>query len=327
MKKIYKICLVLFGALLLWGCGSATGNGEYQKSESPISTEREEETDKDGIKAPVIEETDWSEYFDGLNGAGVIYDPAEDCYQIYNREQADTRRSPCSTFKIISSLSGLENHVIDPENSVRKWSGEEYWNPDWNQDIDFREAFRTSCIWYFREVIDEIGPDAMQKELDSLHYGNCDISDWEGRLNTNNSNRSLTGFWLESSLKISPKEQTEVMERIFGEDSKYSNETLKILEEVMLTEEQSEDGLTVYGKTGMGKAEGITVDSWFTGFADVQDKRVYFCIWLGETKGADVSSAKAKEIALKLLADQYTKQETRKELLSMAYGCGREFFS
>ena len=52
----------------------------------------------------------------------------------------------------------------------------------------------------------------MQVELDRLQYGNSDISDWEGRLNTNNNNRSLTGFWIESSLLISPKEQTEVME-------------------------------------------------------------------------------------------------------------------
>ena len=58
--------------------------------------------------------------------------------------------------------------------------------------------------------------------MDRLEYGNCDISDWEGRLNTNNNNRALTGFWIESSLAISPKEQTEVMERIFGETSAYS---------------------------------------------------------------------------------------------------------
>ena len=197
--------------------------------------------------------------------------------------------------------------MIDPEHSVRKWNGEEFWNPDWNQDIDFSEAFRTSCVWYFREVIDEIGPDTMQKELDSLRYGNCDISDWEGCLNTNNSNRSLTGFWLESSLKISPKEQTEVLERIFGEQSKYPQEIQKMLEQVMLTEEKDEGELIVYGKTGMGMTKGVAVDSWFTGFADIQDKRVYFCIWLGETKDADVSSSKAKEIALELLTDQYTK--------------------
>ena len=74
----------------------------------------------------------------------------------------------------------------------------------------------------------------MQKELDKLQYGNCDISDWEGRLNTNNSNRALTGFWIESSLMISPKEQVEVMEHIFGKESNYSEETQNTLKQVML---------------------------------------------------------------------------------------------
>ena len=124
-----------------------------------------------------------------------------------------------------SSLIALENGIILPEDSTRTWSGERFWNEDWNKDIDFREAFRTSCVWYFRQVIDNIGKDRMQKELEKLQYGNCDISDWEGSLNTNNNNRALTGFWIESSLRISPKEQTEVMERIFGGNSDYSEET------------------------------------------------------------------------------------------------------
>lgn len=73
---------------------------------------------------PIITEVDWSNYFDGINGAAVIYDPIENCYQIYNRELALTQRSPCSTFKIISSLAALENGVIEPDNSTRTWSGD-----------------------------------------------------------------------------------------------------------------------------------------------------------------------------------------------------------
>ena len=170
---------------------------------------------------PQTMDEDWSSYFGGLTGAAVIYDRAENRYAVYNGELAGTRRSPCSTFKIISSLIGLEQGIILPDDSVRTWSGEMFWNEDWNRDIGFEDAFRTSCVWYFREVIDEIGRETMQKELEKLAYGNCDISDWKGEQNTNNSNRALTGFWIESSLKISPKEQTEVMERIFGENSTY----------------------------------------------------------------------------------------------------------
>ncbi len=250
---------------------------------------------------PQITEANWETYFDGLNGAAVIYSPSENHYQIYNQEMALTERSPCSTFKIISSLIGLERDVINLEDSTRKWSGEWFWNSEWNKDIDFPQAFRTSCVWYYRQVIDEIGKEAMQQELDRLHYGNADISDWEGRLNTNNQNPALTGFWIESSLKISPQEQTEVMERIFGEASVYSAESRRRLKQVMFVPELSDSQISIYGKTGMGKAHGVTVDAWFTGFADVYGERRYFCVYLGETEGKEVTSTRAKEIAGEIL--------------------------
>lgn len=256
------------------------------------------------VTEAIIIKADWSDYFDGLNGTAVLYNPNENTYQIYQEELANTRRSPCSTLKIISSLIGLEQEIIIPDASTKKWSGEWFWNDDWNQDIDFAEAFRVSCVWYFREVIDEIGQDTIQTELERLRYGNCDCSDWEGRQNTNNNNRALTGFWIESSLKISSKEQTEVMERIFGSQSAYSQKTQEQLKQVMRSTPQEDASFAVYGKTGMGKANGVTVDAWFTGFADLARERIYFCVYLGETKEQEVTSAKAKEIALRLLADQ-----------------------
>ena len=187
------------------------------------------------------------------------------------------------------------------DSSTRAWSGEVFWNEDWNRDVDFREAFRTSCVWYFRQVIDDIGKERMQEELEKLRYGNCDISDWEGRLNTNNSNRALTGFWIESSLKISPKEQTEVMERIFGSGSDISEEIQNELKQVMLVPEQGESGVSIYGKTGMGKEKGAVVDAWFTGFAEREEGPVYFCVRLGRNDGRNVSSTQAKEIAVQLV--------------------------
>lgn len=293
---------------------------------------------------PAILLRDCSSYFGDLNGAAVLYDPEENTCQVYNEELADTRRSPCSTFKIISSLTALESGVLDPEDSVRPWSGETFWNSDWNRDIGFSDAFRTSCVWYFRALIDDIGPERMQEELDRLQYGNCDISDWEGRQNTNNNNRALTGFWIESSLKISPMEQVQVLERIFGSRSEYSPETVETLKQVMFLEGLSakentlagdtaveentlaenttveenapaantaageKPELRIYGKTGMGKANGVTVDAWFTGFADCAGQRMYFCVYLGETPNADVSSTKAREIAVDILSDEWQRQ-------------------
>lgn len=257
------------------------------------------------VTEPEIAEADWSEYFSGLNGTAVVYDVSDNRYMMYNSDLALTGRSPCSTFKIISSLIALENGILEPEDSTRTWSGEGFWNEDWNKDIDFAEAFRTSCVWYYRQVIDDIGKDMMQRELEKLQYGNCDISDWEGRLNTNNNNRALTGFWIESSLLISPKEQVEVMERIFGDNSAYSEETQNALKQVMLVSEQEQTDISIYGKTGMGVVEGIVADAWFTGFAEGAEGKIYFCVRLGRTDDMEVSSPKAREIAIQIVSDYY----------------------
>lgn len=329
MRKLhlyYKIfiCVLIMSLFTLMGCSKEntpladTQQEEAGPEKDPIQAEEESEAESEKgpektaeREAPenpleptaITAEMDWSNYFDGINGSAVIYDPAENCYQIYNRKSALTRRSPCSTFKIISSLIALEYGIIVPDNSTRTWSGEIFWNEDWNQDIDFSNAFHASCVWYFREVVDAIGKDTMQAELDRLSYGNCDISDWEGELNTNNNNPALTGFWIESSLLISPKEQTEVLERIFGEHSDYSEETQNQLMQVMLLPDQMDTDISIYGKTGMGKAHGIVVDAWYAGFAEAADKRIYFCVHLDETDGQNVSSLKAREIAVEIVSD------------------------
>lgn len=298
------ICLLCVLACMITGCTNRSAEEKITEA-----AEAGEENSVDTIESepetaePEIAEADWSGHFNGRNGTAVVYDAASRKYTIYNPDLAVTRSSPCSTFKIISSLIALENGIIDPDNSTRTWGGEIFWNEDWNQDIDFQEAFRTSCVWYYKQVIDDIGKDLMQKELDRLQYGNCDISDWEGRLNTNNDNRALTGFWIESSLKISPKEQVEVMERIFGKDSAYSEQAQSELKQVMLVPEIDSTDISIYGKTGMGKANGIVVDAWFTGFAESTTGEIYFCVRLGSTDGMDVSSSLAKEIAIQIVSD------------------------
>lgn len=156
--------VLLLSLCMLCGCSSEKGVGvENKTSEKQQETEKnaavEIVTDETDIMEATITEVDWEKYFDGINGSAVIY-----------------------------SLIALENKVIVPDDSTREWSGEVFWNEDWNRNINFEDAFRTSCVWYYREIINEIGKDVMQEELNRLHYGNCDISDWEGYLNTNNNN-------------------------------------------------------------------------------------------------------------------------------------------
>lgn len=292
MKKTIVPLIFIPLLLLLVSCGAAP-----QKEETTPPPPQE-------IRQDEINEVDYSSYFNGLNGSAVFFTPADHRYDIYNASDANDLRSPCSTFKIISSLLALENGVIDEANSVRPWSGEIFWNKDWNRDMDFPSAFKTSCVWYFRQVIDDLDQSLVQEGLRQLDYGNQDISDWSGSLNPNNSNPALIGFWIESSLKISPKQQTEVMSRIFEPGSDYSSETLQQLKAVMVADQNSCTN-PIYGKTGSGKQNNQWVDAWFVGFIERNSGNTYFAVHLANTKGAEISSPKARDIALQIAADFY----------------------
>ena len=104
--------MLLLAANMLCGCSSEKETefieespkaSEEASEETPIPDADAEDAEEDIIEA-VITEVNWESYFDGINGSAVIYNPSDNSYQIYNQETALSQRSPCSTFKIISSL-------------------------------------------------------------------------------------------------------------------------------------------------------------------------------------------------------------------------------
>lgn len=102
-----------------------------------------------GHSAVIIKE-DYSRYFDGINGCAVFYNSRANTFHIYQEEMASVRVSPCSTFKVISTLIGLEEGLVDSEESRMGYDGTIYENTTWNQDLNLKEAFQKSCVWYYR---------------------------------------------------------------------------------------------------------------------------------------------------------------------------------
>lgn len=239
----------------------------------------------------VQENVDYSEAFGGLNGCAVVFDPQDQVCRFYNKTLCETAVSPCSTFKIVSALMGLKYHVLENENSTMGYDGTQYGNAAWNQDLSLKDAFQSSCVWYFRKVIDQVGQERVKEELTALDYGNCNISEWAG--SGINPGEELNGFWLASSLKISPYGQVRVLSDIFEGRTGFSPEHVKIVKNIM-----SADGGGIYGKTGTG-TKG---QAWFVGFSESEEKRTYFAVYLEDTDNREqVSSKKAKEIALKII--------------------------
>ncbi len=254
----------------------------------------EQEETQQGISEKTI---DLSGAFQEINGCAVIYSPVQEEYSFFNEDMCRQEVSSYSTFKIISALLGLQKGVIVDESSTMGYDGMDYGNAEWNGDLTLEEAFQNSCIWYFREVIDLVGRNKMQEELKNLQYGNCDISEWNG--SNINPLEKLNGFWLDSSLKISPLEQVEVLSRIFEGHSDYDSRNIEILKRIMLVDEN--DSQKIYGKTGSGNGE-----AWFVGFSESSEERRYIAIYLNDSEHRDqVSGNKAKEIALDILQDGF----------------------
>ena len=48
------------------------------------------------------------------------------------------------------------------------YSGLAYPVAAWNQNLTLEQAFQSSCVWYFRQVIDQVGRQAVAEQLAAL---------------------------------------------------------------------------------------------------------------------------------------------------------------
>lgn len=280
------------------GCGvKADENSQLSRAEQTGETDQSKKVQIADVKSeetqPTTVSADYSEEFEYVKGCAVLLDPGNNIYTFYNEDKCRTRVSPDSTFKIISALIGIHNRVVTSEDSKMGYSGVSYPVDAWNADLRLEDAFQSSCIWYFRKILDEVGKDTVQEELNKLSYGNCDISQWNG--SGVNPLPELNGFWIESSLQISPLEQTEILRSIIEGHSIYTGSEIEILKNIMLLET---DGSTkIYGKTGTG-TDGT---AWFVGFAEKEKSDIYFAVYLDDASSDVINGNKAQEIAFNVL--------------------------
>ena len=304
MKKVKGIVIVLLSVMIV-GCSNT--NSEWQEDNS-IAREQQTAEGNQNIQGTEIAKeneisvvtdniVDYSDYFQGISGCAVMYDESSDTYSLYGKERCEKEVSPLSTFKIVSALAGLENNVLENQTSTMEYSGVKYPIDTWNSNLTLKEAFETSCVWYFRQVVDMVGEENIHAMLKEIQYGNCDISEWNG--SETNSLPELNGFWLESSLEISPKQQVVTLNYFFGSENNFSTDNLEELKNIMHIAEL--DNGSLYGKTGSG-TDG---KAWFVGFIEKSDNKIYFAIYLDDMQNREVVSGnKAKEIAISILSNE-----------------------
>ena len=213
---------------------------------------------------------DLSRFFEGINGAIVVYDMKNDRYVRYNERRCRERFSPKSTFKIPNSLIGLEAGVIRDAEFVIPWNRGKYppqdnWNQEpfvhWGRDQTLRSAIKYSVLWYYRELALRVGSHQMKKYVTAFDYGNEDVS---GRVDN---------FWLNNVLKISADEQVEFLKAFYTGRLPVSKRSTEIVKDILVLEKTPTYRLSA--KTGGGPIdEGIYI-GWFVGYLE-SNGSVYF---------------------------------------------------
>lgn len=206
-------------------------------------------------------ETDFSKYFkeQNVDGSFLMYDMNKKEYTAYNLERTEQQFIPASTFKIFNSLTALETGIIPDENFVIEWDSVERNNPQWNHDQNMISAFRNSTVWFYQEIARRIGEDRMKHYIDTVGYGNRDISG------------GIDRFWLDGGLRISQKEQVEFLKKLYNSNLPFSVRTMDIVKSIMLQEDTL--GYKLRIKTGWGNMEGKEI-GWLVGWFEV-NKNVY----------------------------------------------------
>ena len=236
----------------------------------------------------IVEYKEFQEDFQTYEtGTFIVFDEAQNQYLVFNKKQSKKRVSPDSTFKIVSSLAGLEAGVLDPkdENTFMQWDGSPQPYALWRKDQTLSSATYGSVGWYFKKVVSQIGTKRMQDFINKINYGNRDISG------------GLTTFWLQSSLEISAREQVDLLYKAYSNQLKIKPEHLEIVKQNIIFHDRH--GLRIMGQTSSA-LNGE--NGWYVGWVEKGGNRYFFATYIAGAKGTEKANGdKARFITLGLL--------------------------
>ena len=234
-----------------------------------------------------ISYVDLSTYFGEFDGSFVLYDLGNDAWSIHDIDHATQRVAPNSTYKIYAALFGLEDGVITPDNTFITWDGKNYPFDTWNTDQTLQSAMSNSVNWYFQSLNEQLGVPSVNKYIQQIKYGNENMSG------------NFSSYWMESSLKISPIEQVELLTMLQNNSFSFAPENINAVKDSICI--SSSDAGSFYGKTGTGRVNGQDVNGWFIGYIETADNTYIFATNIGADNGA--TGGNATEITMSILSD------------------------
>lgn len=210
-----------------------------------------------------------------VSGSILIYDLQKNRYYSNNFKWIENAYLPASTFKIPNSIIALESGVVKNDSSVFKWNGEKRNIKIWEQDLIFKDAFQFSCVPCYQEVARTIGAVKMNQYLDTLNYGEMEVTE-----------TNIDLFWLEGNSKITQLQQIDFLKRLYLCQLPISERTEMIIKRMLLIEKKESYSLS--GKTGWSIRNGNN-NGWFVGYLESNEQVFFFATNIVPEKQFDIT--------------------------------------
>lgn len=239
-----------------------------------------------------------------------VFKDQEGCFLLYNvrtgkyeKEIGKTcsdRIVACSTFKVPLALMAFDSGVLKDEKVTFKWDGTHHKKvAEWNKDHNAETWMANSVVWYSQKLTPKIGEKKIRKYLADFSYGNQDLS------------HGISDSWLvspssdESSLKISPYEQVEFLNRMYKGMLPVSSRAVELTKK-LIYREISPSGFTFSGKTGSNSydEDGKQQLGWFISHLKKGDEEYIAVLSFSDKKPraeASFGGPRAREMLKELL--------------------------
>jgi beta-lactamase class D len=209
----------------------------------------------------------------GIKGTFVLYDITARKLIGYDKNRAEKRFVPASTFKIPNTIIGLSVGAVKSIDEIIPYRG----NPNpfikaWAKNMGLREAIVLSNVPIYQELARRIGLERMRDGIERLDYGNKQIGS------------TVDTFWLTGPLKISAIEQTLFVAKLAQGTLPFPQELQRSVREITLLD--SGTNWELHGKTGWENAPDKGV-GWWVGWVQKNGQIYAFALNIDIQKKSD----------------------------------------
>ncbi len=206
----------------------------------------------------------------GVTGACVVFNQSKNSYYYSDTIKIQTLQTPNNSFHLYAGLIGLESGVI-----------KNYETPNGDDTLtndNLIKALKSDNPVFFSVNARRLKQEKIQNWLNLLNYGNRDISG------------GTTVFWNNNSLKISTKQQFDLLKKLYYYNLPFSFENIRLVKSTFRLTKLVNKNVYTFKVTGLQNGKQ---HAWYIGYVEFLNNTYLFVQSLENSKKLKASTFEA----------------------------------